>query len=459
MYRRYYSYPVKQKSHKTLETQDLSDFYLHIKQISELDKLTKRDLDFQKDLFEYDLKQITQTYSSQNYEKKIKELKSAVDSISKSYKELEKFYKKNLKYFKIKKKFFIQDSLWFPVRVEIQELCIDKEKLSEILTFESSILKKIKSTNIDIIRRYFLDLIFILRFYYLFFKVKVFSDNSKSFSYHLKHSGVFKEDFKSDPTILLKSILPFYTDEFDPESIVQSFSLKEAFKTLIIPNCTVPFKDLNKIDDLGDKERNIIKIDTTNYEKYTSNKYIFDDEPYCLKRKIPRYDITRGNPDHLFSDRKVILNPKALILFNKEIKRIIENILRKIELTSRKQTKKRVKKENFGYVYVLKSIGYPGMYKIGSTYGLAEERAEELSGTNVPDPWTVATKIKILDALYYEKQVHKMLAQYRYRKGREFFKLDLSIIKECLKNIMTISDNGRKRVSLPVLKRKVKINV
>ena len=92
------------------------------------------------------------------------------------------------------------------------------------------------------------------------------------------------------------------------------------------------------------------------------------------------------------------------------------------------------------------------MYKIGSTYGLAEERAEELSGTNVPDPWTVATKIKILDALYYEKQMHKILTKYRYRKGREFFKVDISVIKKCLSNILDKSDKGRKKVTFSVLK-------
>ena len=452
MYRRYYSYPVKQKSHKTIEILDLADFYPHIRKISELEKLTQKDLDFQKMLFEYDLKQITQTYSTQNYDKKVKELKSAVDSVNKYYKELEKFYKINKGSFKIRKKFFIQDTVWFPVRAEIQELYIDKKKLTEILAFESDILKKIKGKNIEDIRKYFYDLICILRFYYLFLKVRVFSDNSKSFSYHLKHSGAFKEDFKSNPSVFFKSILSFYSEEFNPESVIQSDSLKEALKTLEIPNCTVPFKELNEIDDLAGKERNIIKIDTTNYEKYTSNNYIFDDKPYSLERKISRYDITDGNPDHLFSDRKIIVNSKVLILFNKEIKKVIENILRKIELTSRKQIKKKVKKENFGYVYVLKSVGYPGMYKIGSTYGLAEERAEELSGTNVPDPWTVATKIKILDALYYEKQMHKILTKYRYRKGREFFKVDISVIKKCLSNILDKSDKGRKKVTFSVLK-------
>lgn len=133
-------------------------------------------------------------------------------------------------------------------------------------------------------------------------------------------------------------------------------------------------------------------------------------------------------------------------LFNEEYE-IRQKQLRQIELYIRAKTKQQKKEDDVGFVYVLKSVGYPGMYKIGSTYGLAEERAEELSGTNVPDPWTVASKIKIKDALYFEKLIHKLLAKYRYRKGREFFKIDIKIIKNCLKDVLTVSNKGTKRVT------------
>ena len=133
-------------------------------------------------------------------------------------------------------------------------------------------------------------------------------------------------------------------------------------------------------------------------------------------------------------------------LFNEEYE-IRQKQLRQIELYIRAKTKQQKKEDDVGFVYVLKSVGYPGMYKIGSTYGLAEERAEELSGTNVPDPWTVASKIKIKDALYFEKLIHKLLAKYRYRKGREFFKIDIKIIKNCLKDVLTVSNKGTKRVA------------
>ena len=99
------------------------------------------------------------------------------------------------------------------------------------------------------------------------------------------------------------------------------------------------------------------------------------------------------------------------------------------------------------------------MYKIGSTYGLAEERAEELSGTNVPDPWVVTAKIKIKDAEYFEKQIHKIFAEFRYRKDREFFKIDLEKIKDCLKQVSSATEKGSLKLKYSQLQKKIDIKL
>ena len=93
------------------------------------------------------------------------------------------------------------------------------------------------------------------------------------------------------------------------------------------------------------------------------------------------------------------------------------------------------------------------MYKVGSTYGLPEERAEELSGTNVPDPWLVTGKYKIKNAEYYEKQSHKLMEKYRYRKDREFFKIDLNKIKQVIKYISEISSKNENKLKLNEVKK------
>ena len=52
--------------------------------------------------------------------------------------------------------------------------------------------------------------------------------------------------------------------------------------------------------------------------------------------------------------------------------------------------------ENVGYVYVFSNKSLPpNTYKIGSTYKLPEERAEQLSGTAHLTPFKVVYKIKI----------------------------------------------------------------
>ena len=113
--------------------------------------------------------------------------------------------------------------------------------------------------------------------------------------------------------------------------------------------------------------------------------------------------------------------------------------------------------ENIGYVYVLSNKAYPNIYKIGSTYGNAEERAEELTGTGHLMPFKVETKIKIKSAEYYEKKIHSILNSYRVKQNREFFEINLDNIKSCLKDIYKITEKGEKKLSLAELKREISI--
>tara|TARA_B100000787_G_scaffold164339_1_gene146935 strand:+ start:146 stop:1426 length:1281 start_codon:yes stop_codon:yes gene_type:complete len=423
MYGRYYRYPVKQKSAKTIESLSNVEKYEHVKQYSAIEKLKPKELDYQRELFEKDLNLILNEYSPINYEKRVLEFRDSIEKITHLYKELSRLYKKKKDNFIIKKRYFQEQTIMFPSRVEIQELTIDKEKLKQLLNEENKILQKINNNDIEEKRLYFSKILKMLKFYYLYYKIEIFDDNKKAFDHHISYSSKIKNDFKSNTQIDIPTVIAqFEGIEFD--------DVKEAINTLHIPNTQLKLSDCVEMDTHGDSKRKIIYINTTNYHKLSKHDGELEIYP-----------------------KKTILDKSLLIKFISRTKDLINNILRKIELSSRKKMKQKEKKENFGYVYVLKSIGYPGMYKIGSTYGLAEERAEELSGTNVPDPWIVAAKIKILDALYYEKQAHKVLAKYRYKKGREFFKVDLSIIKECLKNITEISDKGRKKVSLSVLKK------
>ncbi len=130
---------------------------------------------------------------------------------------------------------------------------------------------------------------------------------------------------------------------------------------------------------------------------------------------------------------------------------------RKYELIKRRIESAEKKIDNVGYVYVLSNKAYPNIYKIGSTYGNADERAEELTGTGHLIPFKVETKIKIKSAEYFEKKIHSILNSYRVKQNREFFELDLNKIKSCLKTLSQITDKGEKKLSLSDLKKEIKM--
>ena len=118
--------------------------------------------------------------------------------------------------------------------------------------------------------------------------------------------------------------------------------------------------------------------------------------------------------------------------------------------------KEKEKTENVGYVYVLSNKSLPpNTYKIGSTYKLPEERAEQLSGTGHLTPFKVVDEIKIQSAEYYEKSIHKLLNKYRV--GKEYFEIELNKIKDCLQQVSILSEKGQKKVALADLKKKIKI--
>ena len=154
-----------------------------------------------------------------------------------------------------------------------------------------------------------------------------------------------------------------------------------------------------------------------------------------------------------------IVNDKKKLkkLVDNYVEKNIDNKLRKLELISRSKIKEKEKSDNKGSIYIFYTKAYPKpVYKIGSTYKNPVERAEELSSTEMLYPYDVEFSIKIQDAEYYEKLIHKLLKEYRIRKDREFFKLDLNRIKKCLKQISQISEKGSKKITLAKVPKEIK---
>ena len=76
-----------------------------------------------------------------------------------------------------------------------------------------------------------------------------------------------------------------------------------------------------------------------------------------------------------------------------------------------------------GWVYVITNESMPGLVKIGVTKNRPEQRAKELDETGCPTPFKVETAFLFSEAAeQVEKQAHALLASFRVRGNREFFK-------------------------------------
>lgn len=79
---------------------------------------------------------------------------------------------------------------------------------------------------------------------------------------------------------------------------------------------------------------------------------------------------------------------------------------------------------NYGFVYVLRNVCMPGVYKIGMTDRAPSQRAEELSSsTSTPVPFEVVCFAEVKDARSAELHMHNILSERRISTSREFFAL------------------------------------
>ena len=223
-----------------------------------------------------------------------------------------------------------------------------------------------------------------------------------------------------------------------------------------LDKCNYKILEYQKIIDDYDKH----------YENFQKNKLI-DNNPIILNDILNLKINSDGTTSYVkikdshvqeIENNKYLLNKEGNRFFYSEKMDYFVKNGRQIELILRSRKRETEQSEMLGYVYVLsnKSLSQ-NIYKIGSTYGDPDKRAEELTGTGHLHPFRVEEKIKIKSAEYYEKKIHSLLGNYRVKKNREFFELDLDKIKSCLKDIYKITDKGEKKLSLADLKKEIKV--
>uniref|UniRef100_A0A6C0E1B5 SF3 helicase domain-containing protein n=1 Tax=viral metagenome TaxID=1070528 RepID=A0A6C0E1B5_9ZZZZ len=86
--------------------------------------------------------------------------------------------------------------------------------------------------------------------------------------------------------------------------------------------------------------------------------------------------------------------------------------------------------DNCGYIYCMSNPSFKqNIYKIGYTTNLPDIRQKQLNNTSIPELFTLEFA-KFVDNAYNEEQIiHKLLAEYRINNNKEFFEVDISIIK------------------------------
>ena len=221
-----------------------------------------------------------------------------------------------------------------------------------------------------------------------------------------------------------------------------------------IDNYDIDYKDYLEAKRNGDI---LIPID---HPHIIGNPIIWSDLNFSKETAYGSCYINGFNHEH-FETIKIdgygeihVLTKEGNRIVNTQQMEIFVRRKRQVELILRGRKKEKEKNENVGHIYVLSNKSFPlNTFKIGSTYGDPEKRAEELTGTGHLHPFKVEFNIKIMSAEYYEKKVHALLKDHRVKQNREFFEIDLNKIKNYLKQVSEISENGLKKLTLIELKK------
>lgn len=90
----------------------------------------------------------------------------------------------------------------------------------------------------------------------------------------------------------------------------------------------------------------------------------------------------------------------------------------------------------WGFVYCLANDSMPGIYKIGFTTRAPMNRVAELSAaTGVPEPFYPFFYVETEDPARFEREIHRILNDFRVSENREFFRVDDRIARKAFYNL------------------------
>ena len=87
-----------------------------------------------------------------------------------------------------------------------------------------------------------------------------------------------------------------------------------------------------------------------------------------------------------------------------------------------------------GFVYILSNPSMIGLLKIGFTNDeIIDYRITDLWTTGVPEPFKLEAYTRVNNPNEVERQIHKIVDEYRLNKDREFFRISFDKLLEILK--------------------------
>ena len=93
-----------------------------------------------------------------------------------------------------------------------------------------------------------------------------------------------------------------------------------------------------------------------------------------------------------------------------------------------------------GYVYAVTNESMPGVVKIGQTSSM-NKRLDSLYSSSVPTPFECICVEEVDNANEIEARLHKHLKDCRVNGGREFFRVEVDVVKNLFGLIPKVTTN------------------
>ena len=206
---------------------------------------------------------------------------------------------------------------------------------------------------------------------------------------------------------------------------------------------------------LGENFKKFFKKKQTIHTNYLGYKFKYSEYDNDLESP----DFTKKDIENLFLSSLMFNYPSGIAiayveenvsLFEKKYLKRISNKIRSIEREDHLKSKD-------AFVYVLSNKSLDKLYKIGFTTGLPKDRASELSSTELPYPYEVELTLKIKDAEFTEKLVHKLLNEFRVTNNREFFKIPLKKISKIFEILKKNEHKIREKDTIKSIEKEVNV--